>query len=320
MGSSDSIDFSLSNLYRSWYRFRRGKRSSSEVVAFQYNLESELQRLQSGLATKTYTHGDYARFVIRDSKRREIAVAPVRDRVLHRLVYDYLLPTWDKSLIFDAWSCRPNKGQHKAIIRAAAYMQRYDHGWVWRADVQKFFDSVDQAVLLRLIRRRTACPDTLWLIQAILSSYSKNSPGRGMPIGNLTSQIFANIYLNEFDRFMVHTLKPGAYLRYGDDWLCFAADQTTLLEIRQAAVRFLTGTLKLTLSKKLDIVSPTYRGVTYLGIDLWPSGKRITAATRERARQRLLASNFPSYEALIKQFSPDRTLKNFYWQALELDA
>lgn len=288
-------------------------------MAFSYNLERELRQLHVLLTARTYRHGGYARFVIQDSKRREIAVAPVRDRVVHRLAYDYLLPIWNKAFIFDAWSCRPGKGQHKAVERATKFMSLYGRGWVWRADIRKFFDSVDQAKLASMTRRRTLCPEALWLIEEILSSYHKDCPGRGMPIGNLTSQIFANIYMNEFDRFMVHSLKPGAYVRYGDDWLCMSDSEEALREIRLKARIFLSDVLKLELSSKLDIITPTRRGVTYLGIDMWPTGKRISKATRRRLQQNLKADNFTSYEALVRHFSPDRTLKNFYWQTLDLD-
>jgi RNA-directed DNA polymerase len=208
MGNSDSIDFSLSNLYKSWCNFRRGKRSSREIITFQYSLEPNLFQMQKQLEDKNYRHGNYAYYTVQDSKRREIAVAGVHDRVIHRLLYDYLLPMWDKHFIFDAWSCRPNKGLHVAVARSQDYMQANPRAWVWRADIIKFFDSVDQEVLMQVIKRRVKCADALWLIESIISSYYKNQPGLGMPIGNLTSQIFANIYLNEFDRFISYKITP----------------------------------------------------------------------------------------------------------------
>src|ERR1017187_4365194 len=197
MGNSDSIDFSLSSLYKSWYRFRSGKHPSSEILSFQYYLEDNLTRLSEELTSHSYKPGSYAYFTVHDTKRRDIAVAPVRDRVVHRLVYDAIMPIWDKAFIYDAWSCRIGKGQHQAVKRASSFMTSYRSGWLWRADITKFFDSVDQATLFNLVKRRITNPDTLWLIEKILASYYKNEPGRGMPIGNLTSQVFANIYLNE---------------------------------------------------------------------------------------------------------------------------
>ena len=220
-------------------------------MLFQYYLEPYIGQLHNDLLSGAYKHGKYTYFTVQDSKRRDIAVATVRDRVVHRLIYDHLIPVWDKTFIFDAWSCRNDKGQHKAIERAAVFMQDRNNSWVWRADITKFFDSVDQKTLFDSIKRRATCPEAMWLIDEVITSYHKNEPGRGMPIGNLTSQIFANIYLNEFDRFMVHTLKPKAYLRYGDDWLCFTESKTDALFIRNAAEQFLFESLNLQLTYHL---------------------------------------------------------------------
>lgn len=318
MGNSDSIDISLSNLYKVWYELRREKRASEEVNKFQFTLEANLERLAFKLDNRTYTHQGYTRYIVLDSKKREIAVAAVVDRVIHRLLYSYLESAWDRVFIFDAWSCRKGKGQHLAISRALGYMQRYKQDWVWRADITKFFDTVDQTILWRLVQRRVTCPTTLWLIQEVLNSYYKNQPGKGMPIGNLTSQIFANIYLNEFDRYMVHTLKPLGYLRYGDDWLCFASSKHEIEQIRTAAINFITMELKLEISKKLNVVTPVRKGVTYLGVDLWPSGTRIMKATQSRVLMRLTAANYSSYEAHIRKFSNIRTVKRFYWRTLDI--
>jgi RNA-directed DNA polymerase len=317
MGSSASIDFSLSNMYHSWYAFRRGKRVSPETITFQYALEPNLIQLQQDLIDHRYRHGGYAYFTVHDSKKRDIAVAHIRDRVIHRLAYDYLVPLWNEHFIFDAWSCRVDKGQHRALERAADYMRRYSNGWVWRTDITKFFDSIDQELLFSFIARRVTDPNALWLIREILRGYYKHEAGRGMPIGNLTSQIFANIYLNELDRYIVHTLKPAGYLRYGDDWLCFSSDKQKLSAIRERAKQFLECDLKLRLSKKLDILVPVQHGIMYLGLDLWPNGSRITGQTIARADTKINNENFASYEALIRTFSSDRRLKQFYWQYMD---
>jgi RNA-directed DNA polymerase len=319
MGNSDSISFSLSSLYRSWYTARQGKRMSSEMLTFEYSLEPNLSTLHQQLIDRSYRHGGYVYFTVHDSKKRDIAVAAVGDRVIHRLIYDYLIPIWDKHFIFDAWSCRTGKGLHGAVARASNYLQLNPTGWLWRADITKFFDSVDQAILLQVIKRRVTCPDALWLIEEVIGSYYKRKPGRGMPIGNLTSQIFANIYLNEFDRYMVHCLKPEAYLRYGDDWLCFAKTKAELELIQEQALAFLSQELKLTVNPKLNHISPVHRGVTYLGIDLWPSGHRITAQTRTRMRHKINTKNYVSYESLTRQFTNKRGVKRFYWQTLDID-
>jgi retron-type reverse transcriptase len=196
-------------------------------------------------------------------------------------------------------------------------MLAHRQGYVWRADIAKFFDNVNQATLRRILRKRVACPDALWLIDLVLSSYYKTTAGVGMPIGNLTSQILANVYLNEFDRFMVHKLKPSAYLRYGDDWLCFADNLASLEKIQSEAIHFLEHSLGLTISAKLNKIVPTYRGVTYLGVDLWPGNKRLTSKTLHRIDRKLNEENFASYEALLSHFTNSKTIKYFYWGNVE---
>jgi len=274
--------------------------------------------LHTSLTNSNYKHGGYGRFEVSDSKRREIAVAPVRDRVVHRLIYDYLEPIWDKAFIYDAWSCRKGKGLHAATDRAVQFMKSYQNCWVWRADITKFFDSIDQRLLLQLIQRRATCQTAISLLEEVLSSYYKNQEGRGMPIGNLTSQIFANIYFHEFDLFMVHKLKPLAYMRYGDDWLCFAKTKSEIEAIRKHAIEFLSKELSLSISQKVDRVQPTYRGFTYLGIDHWPTGIRITSPTYSRVFHKLAPENYSSYEALVRQFSNEHNIKKFYWQSLDV--
>ncbi len=170
-GKSSDIDLSLANLWRSWWRFRAGKRQSPAITEFEYWLEDNLWQLYQALTMGAYEHGPYRHFVVRDNKRREIAVASVRDRVIHRLLYDYSVPIWDKTFIYDAWSCRKNKGLHEAIDRAQLFMKTYRRGWVWRTDIVKFFDSVNQSTMKRLLRRRVHDPRALWLLDEVIGSY-----------------------------------------------------------------------------------------------------------------------------------------------------
>jgi hypothetical protein len=128
----------------------------------------------------------------------------------------------------------------------------------------------------------------------------------------------SNIYLNEFDRYIVHELRPLAYLRYGDDWLCFARTEQELRIIQRQATQFLRDVLMLTLSPKLNMVQPVYRGVTFLGVDMWSNGRRITCETRRRIEQKLSPVNYPSYDALVRAFSNDDTIKKFYWDSTEV--
>lgn len=256
--------------------------------------------------------------IVNDNKRRDIAIASVRDRIVHRLLYDYLVPIWDKTFMYDAWSCRKNKGLHGAIDRAQLFMRRYTDAWVWRADVRKLFDSVDRAKMSQLLRRRVTDEVALGLLDEVLDSYHSFDEAKGIPIGNLTSQILANIYLNEFDRYMKHILKPYAYLRYGDDWLCFAVSRAELLSVQARAKDFLCQELGLSVHKDINVIAPVSKGVNYLGIDLWSSGRRIDSEALIKMKKKLSAKNILSYKSLTSKHGTTKKITPLNWIASEL--
>ena len=171
MIGSDSIDVSLENIWRSWFRFRKGKHATAELHGFQYSLEENLYRLHQNLADGAYRHGGYKKFVVDDNKRREIFVASIRDRVVHRLVYDFLTVLYDKTFIYDAWSCRLGKGLLGAIQRTREFLRRWPKSFIWRADVTKFFDSVDQKILLEILARRIKSAKNYNLLEEIIGSF-----------------------------------------------------------------------------------------------------------------------------------------------------
>lgn len=170
MTGNVSIDLSLTNIWKSWQKFRRGKKLSPEIEYYSYNLEQNLLELYADLNSGKYQHSDYRKFFVTDNKRREISVARIKDRIVHRLVYEYLLPI-DKTFDFDAWSCRKGKGLLAAITRAQDMTKRYKNCYVWRADIKKFFDNVDQNKMMCLIRKRISDPKALWLCEKIIESY-----------------------------------------------------------------------------------------------------------------------------------------------------
>lgn len=231
-----------------WNRDNR----QANLDSFQFYLEENLYCLHEDLVRGRYRHGHYHRFVVTDSKRREISVASIRDRVVHRLLYDYLVRIYDQTFIYDAWSCRKDKGVIGAINRVQDYIRGHPRDFVWRMDITKFFDSVQHDTLLTILERRLNRDSlALALAQEVIRSYPEKIPERerervrgsfrsiGLPIGNLTSQIFANIYLNEFDRFVVHVLKPERYVRYGDDCLLFVNNRERAGKMRVDAIIFL---------------------------------------------------------------------------------
>jgi RNA-directed DNA polymerase len=169
MGSD--IDLSLRNIWQSWFNFKKGKRMTAELHDFQFHLEKNLFELQCDFVNENYRHSAYRKFIVCDNKRREISVSGIRDRVVHRLIYDYLVPIFDKTFIYDAWSCRKDKGLLGAIERTQEFLRKNPHAYIWRADIKKFFDSVDQEILLRLIFRKVQCPKAQWLIRKVTDSF-----------------------------------------------------------------------------------------------------------------------------------------------------
>ena len=165
------LEFTIGNVYKAWSDFRRGKRKTAELQQFSYALERELYALLRDLEERKYVHGGYLSFEKNENKRRTISVAPMRDRVVHRLLYDFLVLVYDKTFCFDAWSCRKEKGLLGAIERVAGFARRYPRAYVWRADIKKFFDSVSTEKLVALLERKIT-GNALWLAKSITDSYS----------------------------------------------------------------------------------------------------------------------------------------------------
>ncbi|MCK9185857.1 reverse transcriptase/maturase family protein [Candidatus Gracilibacteria bacterium] len=314
-----SIDLSLKNIWGSWFVFRKGKHSTSELQYFQYNLEKNLYKLFIDLNAGKYKHGGYRKFIVCDNKKREISVADIRDRVVHRLIYDYLNKIYDKTFIYDAWSCRLKKGLMGAIERTQTFLRCYPNSYIWKCDVKKFFDSVDQEILLGILDRKIKDKITINLIREIIRNFGSVKYGKiGMPIGNLTSQIFANIYLNELDRFVKHIMKPKEYLRYGDDFILVEKTKEKLNFFRTEIINFLKNELKLTVNTKSDkIIKPSHT-LKFLGINLLPAGRILNKRSLSRATQKLNPSNISSYSGLIKKHCDEEYKKYFDWKILEL--
>lgn len=330
-----SMDLSLGNIWKSWFAFRRGKRATSELDDFQYNLEANLHSLFRDLNSGIYRHGIYRKFVAHDNKRREISVAQIRDRVVHRLIYDYLVPIYDKTFIYDAWSCRKGKGLLGAIERTQVFLKKTPCGYAWKADIQKFFDSVDQEVLMGLVSRKVGDPKALGLIREVTQSFSSTQvfgvqrererahreKGRvGMPIGNLTSQIFANIYLNELDRFVKHGFRVKHYLRYGDDFILVHPNLETLQEMRERTLRFLGDSLKLRLNPKNYRIIKVRHNLKFLGVVIYPGQRKLSKRNESRIKRRLSRRNVGSYFGLVAKHGSLKSKKEFTWLVCDLIA
>lgn len=294
--------YSFENLYRSYRAARRGKRGKPAVAAFEQVQEEELLALQDELRSRTYTPGSYHSFYIHDPKRRLISAAPFRDRVVHHALCNVIEPLFERSFIHDSYANRVGKGTHRALDRAQEFARGYPY--VLQCDVRQFFPSIDHAILYAEISRRIADPDTLWLIERILASgigvlteqYDLvHFPGddlfaalrpRGLPIGNLTSQFWANVYLNPLDHCVKRELKCPAYVRYVDDFLLFSASKRQLWEWRRRLIARLAG-LRLTLHENSAQVYPVRTGIPFLGFRVYPDHRRVKRRKVVQFRRKL---------------------------------
>lgn len=318
MGSVASIDLSLANIWHCWYAFRRGKKRTYELDLFSYFLEGNFFKLQQDLAAGIYQHGKYRSFRITDTKKRTISVASIRDRVAHRLVYEYLVSLFDPIFIYDAWSCRKNKGLLGAITRTQKALKKHRNAFVWRTDIVKFFDSIDHEALKARIGRKVNDPQALLIINEIIVSYASYSSGKGIPIGNLTSQIFTNIYLHELDFYILHVIKPLFYIRYGDDFLVITENIDHLKLCREHLTVFLDQELELTVHAKNSIIVPVKYGVYFLGCDIYPTGKRLRKRVYNRIGKRLNFINSSSYRSLVLMHGKRKVVKWLDWKILDI--
>lgn len=334
----------LENLVLSWREFRLGKKDRPDVLLFERHLEDNLWALHASLRDKTYRHHPYKSFFIRDPKVRHIHKASVRDRLLHHAIVRHLNPIFDQTFIHDSYSCRVGRGTHKGVERFVAFGRKASANftmpcWVLKCDIKKFFATIDQQILLRILFRRITDPDTQWLLHKIVSSFQSEFSAhterpKGVPIGNLTSQLFANVYLNEFDQFMKHELKEKYYIRYADDFVVLHPQRIHCMDIVRPIDMFLKTELKLELHPRKVIVRKFSQGVDFLGYVCFPhfriprlaTERRIFRKIREKARLvkngRLSAESFhqtvQSYFGILghsNSFQLRQELENqiFFW-------
>ncbi len=281
---------SFENLYQAYKAAARGKRGRADVAAFERTLEDNLLALQAELEGQAYRPGPYRNFVVREGKRRLISAAPFRDRVVHHTLVRVIEPIFERRFIHDSYACRVGKGTHRALDRCTQFARRYPY--VLRCDVVQFFPAMDHEVLRQILAQVIADPQVLWLVDRILESGQGILAGeydmvwfpgddlmaalrpRGLPIGNLTSQFWANVYLDPLDQFVKRDLKCRAYLRYCDDFLLFGEGKRQLWQWRQAILDFLPR-LRLKLHERESTVFPVRAGIPFLGWHVFPTHRRL---------------------------------------------
>ncbi len=307
-----------------WEEFLIGKKKKRDVIQFSQNLMDNIVELHEALVNRTYRHGGYESFFVNDPKRRHIHKASVRDRLLHHAVYRILYPFFDRTFAANSFSCRLDKGTHKAVNRFQTVANKVDRNqtttcWVLKGDIKKFFASIDHKTLLAILGEYIPDKNIMALLQNIIESFAGNrdvipteaeeslnriakdsstpppaggsarndSNGVGLPLGNLTSQIFANVYLNVFDQWVKHKLKAEHYIRYADDFVILSADKESLVSFIPVIKQFLAERLRLELHPNKIFLKTLVSGMDFLGWVNFPRHRVLRRTTQRRMFARL---------------------------------
>jgi len=290
----------VKNLFLAWKEFKKGKLKKKDVREFAKNYKQNILNLHRELKNKKYRHSEYYSFYVKDPKLRHIHKACVKDRVLHHAVFIILYPIFDKSFIFDSYSCRINKGTHRAVNRLKDFLRKESKNnskncFVLKLDIRKFFDSIDQEILLELIKEKIQDENTIWLVGEVIKSFPK-----GIPLGNITSQIFANIYLDKLDKFAKHKLKIKYYIRYCDDFIILSCDKLYLQNLVPIINEFLENNLKLSLHPNKIIIRKYCQGIDFLGYVCFPYYRILRPKTKKRMLKKINGKNMQSYFGILK--------------------
>ncbi len=310
---------SVENLLAAWKEFVRGKRKKRDVQEFQHRLMDNILALHHDLAEGTYKHGSYHHFKISDPKPRDIHKASVRDRLLHHALYRQLYPFFDRTFIADSYSCRLRKGTHRSMnrFREFAYKVSRNHTrtcWVLKCDIRKFFASIDHATMIDLVGLSIADQRIVALVSEVVGSFYSHvlkNLGIGLPLGNLTSQLLVNVYMNEFDQFIKHTLKAKYYIRYADDFVILHEGRQKLFEFLPAIREFLSLRLQLKLHPDKVSIATLASGVDFLGWVHFPDHRVLRTSTKKRMLKRVkglepMGPTLRSYLGLLRHGNADK--------------
>jgi retron-type reverse transcriptase len=300
---------SIDNLLTTWERFLRGKRNKKDVILFQAHLADNIADLHKTLKDRTYIHGAYSAFNVSDPKPRNIHKASVRDRVLHHLIYKELYPYFEKQFIYDSYSCREDKGTHRAIDRFRNFARKVSKNntrtcYILKCDIKKFFASVEHDKLLAILKRHIEDPAIILLVKKVLVSFSSGQTGIGLPLGNLTSQLLVNVYMNEFDRYVKQELRVKYYIRYADDFVVLSEDKRYLEATLVKFENFLNTKLHLRLHEYKVCIQSYASGVDFLGWRHFPGYRQIRSASKRKIIKRMKGYPKPetvnAYRGLLK--------------------
>ena len=273
--------YSLDNLQLALDKSSKGKKGNVGVQGFIKNKALQLIKLSNELKDEVYSPQPYTQFKILDPKPRLISCADFRDRIVHHAVCNIISPLLERSFIMDSYACLKGRGSHRAVLRTQYFCKKYNY--YFKSDISNFFDSIDRTILKGLLLKRFREPK----LKQLLSTLIDCSTGidKGLPIGNLTSQWFANLYMNQLDRFIKETLHIKGYVRYMDDFVLWGNTKDEMFHAWIEVKDFLESNLKLQLKESATLVSPTSSGLNFLGIQVYPNQLRFGKARMKRTRK-----------------------------------
>ncbi len=287
---------SLENLQVAFTKARKGKTKRPDVLEFESNLKNNLLQLRVDLLFHSYRPQPLTTFIIRDPKTRKINKSAFRDRIVHHALCNILEPIYEKIFIYDSYANRKGKGTLKAIERfdqfkkeVAVPYQDYVTGYCLKADVKHYFETVDHNILLQMLKRKIKDNNIIFLLKMILANYNNGEPGKGMPLGNLTSQFLANVYLNELDQFAKHILKIKYYIRYVDDFVILHEQKDNLELCKKEIDSFLQQKLKLELHPLKSKILPLNKGITFLGFRVFYHHKLLRKSNLRAAKRKIIS-------------------------------
>lgn len=285
-------------VFCAWRMLERHARRRPDVAAFAFDRETRCDQLYQDIVRGAYRHGPYRTFVRHDPKRRVIAAPSVRDQIVHYCIVAAIGPMFEQSFHPHSYASRPGKGVLAAVATVHRWIRDCSDGgrrqcFALRMDIRQYFASVDHGILRMLLARRVHEP--WWsLCCSVIESFGADRAGRrcGIPLGNVTSQLFANVYLHELDRFAAHVLRVGRYARYMDDWVVVGRDVGVLAHVAERCCAFLRATLRCDVPDAKVSITPVHRGVDWLGAVLFPHHRVLRPETMRRLRQRIRARMF----------------------------
>jgi RNA-directed DNA polymerase len=297
--------FSIYNIFEAWMAFKLGKSRKKDIVYFEYHLENNIFCLHKDLQEFKYKHSEYKYFQVFDNKKRDIYKADVRDRIIHQIVYKYLVSLYEPIFIADSYSSRKNKGHHRAINTLKYFIKLAspeENCFVLKCDIKKYFNNINHNILLEVIKQKVVCAKTFNIIEEVVRSFDNNTGERikSVPLGNITSQIFANIYLHNLDLYIKKELGCRFYIRYNDDFVIISNNIKKLEDLRFKIIEFVGRELKLEIPIEKTSICKSSKGIDFLGYTVLSKAVLLRNKTKGKMFSKIEEGNIDSYFGMLK--------------------